>query len=157
MYHLISGRYVFPGESPIDRLGQRINGRPTPLGDLVPDLPAGLPEVMDRLLANKPKDRYQTAEEAAEALEALLPSKPRRSSRPARESIELGEESPFPQVRLDGPSEPAVGGILPEYPAWFEPIAGLAEQSPRGLLVLFLAMLLLSFGAGILTALLIRR
>ncbi len=40
MYHLITGRHAFPGESPIERLGKRINGRPVPITDLRPDLPA---------------------------------------------------------------------------------------------------------------------
>src|SRR5205823_4895361 len=71
MYHLMTGVLAFPGESPIERLGKRINGRPVPITDLLPGLPARLVHTFDRLMANKPQDRFQTAEEAAEALQSL--------------------------------------------------------------------------------------
>ena len=77
MYHLITGRHAFPGESPIERLGKRISGRPTPITDHRPDLPPSLIAVMDKLMASKPADRYQTGQEAADALSALV--RPRKS------------------------------------------------------------------------------
>ena len=40
LYHLISGKQAFPGDSPIERLGQRINNRPTPITDHRPELPS---------------------------------------------------------------------------------------------------------------------
>ncbi len=93
MYHLISGRLPFPGEAPVERLGKRINGRPRPVEEVVADLPPGLSEVMSRLLANKVHDRYQTADEAADALRKPPPeeggpvvrvSSPRLARRPGR-------------------------------------------------------------------------
>ena len=39
MYHLITGRHAFPGDSPIERLGKRINGRPVPITDVRIDMP----------------------------------------------------------------------------------------------------------------------
>src|SRR4029077_11364204 len=60
MYHLMTGLLAFPGDSPIERRGKRINGRPVPLTDILPDAPRRLVETMDRLMANKPQDRYQS-------------------------------------------------------------------------------------------------
>src|SRR4051812_50144046 len=54
MYHLISGRLPFPGDAPIERLGKRINGRPVPINDVKPDLPASVVRVLDKLPAAQP-------------------------------------------------------------------------------------------------------
>ena len=61
MYHLMSGKLPFPGESPIERLGKRIGGRHTPITDYLPNIPDNFVRVLDRLLAHKPHERYATA------------------------------------------------------------------------------------------------
>ncbi|HEU5115972.1 MAG TPA: serine/threonine-protein kinase [Isosphaeraceae bacterium] len=146
MYHIISGRHVFPGNSPVERLGQRINGTPTPLADLVPDLPAGMSEVMDRLLANKPRDRYQTAEEAAEALERLLPGRA-NLGRPAARATEPSPAEPAEHKVVEVEVE-----VEPDFPAWFRPLAELAENSPLGAAIALLLGALVFFGLGFFSA-----
>src|SRR3954468_16328242 len=42
MYHLMTGKLPFPGNTPIERLGMRLGGRPVPITDHLPDLPSGL-------------------------------------------------------------------------------------------------------------------
>ena len=81
VYHLMSGRLPFPGESPIERLGLRLSGKPIPISSHLPDLPSGLVQIIHKLLAHKPEDRFQKAEEAAEALQALL--RPRSRTAPS--------------------------------------------------------------------------
>ena len=49
MYHLMSGKLPFPGDSPIERLGKRISGRHTPITDHLPDIPANFVRVLDKL------------------------------------------------------------------------------------------------------------
>lgn len=144
MYHVISGRHVFPGESPVERLGQRINGEPVPLGDLV-DLPPGMGEVMDRLLANRPRDRYQTAEEASEALRRLLPAR----SAPVRPGPGPEDASEHQVVEVEVQVEP-------DYPSWFRPLAELAESSPGGAAVALFLGALVFFGLGFFSAFLLR-
>ena len=61
MYHLMTARLPFPGNSPIERLGKRISGRHVPITEYLPDLPASFVKVLDRLLAHKPHERYPTA------------------------------------------------------------------------------------------------
>src|SRR5262249_952443 len=50
-------------------MASRIKGRPLALRDLRPGLPTSLVEVVERLMANRPDDRYSTATAAAEALQ----------------------------------------------------------------------------------------
>jgi serine/threonine-protein kinase len=148
MYHLISGRLPFPGESPIDRLGKRISGRPTPITEVRPDLPPGLAPVIDKLLAHKPADRYQTAQDVVEALEAL--TRPRKKPAPAAPSPVAKRPiapsaQPAPQAAALAPAKAAK---VPEYPAWFRPLARFVERSPKGALAAAVGLLLAIFASG---------
>ncbi len=174
MFHLISGRLPFPGDSPVERLGKRINGKPAPITDLVGDLPAGLAEVMEALLANRPHERFQTALEAAEALHDLLPPKESSgiSRRPGYSGVanlsgasgsaiaRPASASSMPSTQVAPPPapppEPEYVEVRPEYPLWFGPIASMAENSPAALVLLASLSILILFASGFLTALLIR-
>ena len=149
MYHLITGRLPFPGSTPVDRLGKRISGRAVPIQEVRPDLPSSLVEVMDKLLQPKPHDRYQTGEEVAEALHSLVR---RKGSGRKKEHAEPAPPPPPPQP----PPPPELVTVRPEYPAWFRPLADLAERSPAGALSALVALLLVVFGAGFLVAMLVR-
>ena len=72
MYHLLTGQLPFPGETILEQLGRRIRGGPVPITDVRPDLSPRLVEVLDRLMARQPEDRYQTGAEAADALRGVL-------------------------------------------------------------------------------------
>jgi serine/threonine-protein kinase len=134
MYHMITGRQAFPGDSPIERLGRRINNRHVPITDLRPDLPASLVAVLDKLLATKPHDRYQTAGEAAQALQALVKSKKEIAA--AAQAKKAAAEAPPPvPARPVEPLEPVVVTVRPNYPVWFAPLAQLAETKPTAALL----------------------
>ena len=140
MYHLITGRHAFPGESPIERLGKRISGRPVPITDLRPDLPPSLVAVMDRLMASKPQDRYQTGQEAADALSGLI-----RSRKSAGAASKAGPDAPPAPAP---PPPPEVIRVTPTYPRWFRPLAGLAEARPGVALTSAIATLICVAGIG---------
>ncbi|GIW86984.1 MAG: hypothetical protein KatS3mg108_1308 [Isosphaeraceae bacterium] len=156
MYHVISGQRPFPGDSDVERLGKRLNSMPVPLADKVPGLPPGLAEVMDRLLAIKPQDRYQTAEEAAEALERVGTMGPSRSS---VSGVSLPAAAAAPSGSAAAPS-PAVQTVVkvvekrvevpvePEYPRWFVPMARMAVEHPRRLGGLAAAALAIAAALG---------
>jgi serine/threonine-protein kinase len=150
MYHLITGRHAFPGESPIERLGRRISGKPVPITDLRPDLPASLVAVMDKLMAAKPQDRYQTGQEAADALSALI--RPRKSQHAAPRA-DYESASSTPSVP---PPPPQVVTVTPEYPAWFRPLAKLAETRPGVALSSLIATIAAVAGIGFAIGRLIR-
>ncbi len=134
MYHLITGRQAFPGETPIERLGRRINNRHVPITDLRPDIPASLVAVLDKLLANKPQDRYQTAGEAAEALSGLVKSR-KAIAAAAQAKKDAAEAAPSPVAvkavmqPVETPA-PVIVKVEPNYPGWFAPLARLAENRP---------------------------
>ncbi|MEI7921703.1 MAG: protein kinase [Planctomycetota bacterium] len=75
MYHLMTGRSPFQHENPISRLAMRIQSKPTPIRDYLPDLPSRVVSVIDKMLATMPEDRYQSGFEASEALQSLLRKK----------------------------------------------------------------------------------
>jgi serine/threonine-protein kinase len=72
MYHLLTGQVPFPGATVVECLKRRAEGNPVPIADLRPDLPLQMVEVLDKLMAPRPENRFQTGSEAAEALQALL-------------------------------------------------------------------------------------
>lgn len=149
MYHLISGRLPFPGDTPVDRLGKRISGRPTPILSHNPDLPSPLVQVLDRLLATRPQDRYQTANEAAEALQGLI----RKKSAPATRVVL--EPSPAPPEPAP-PPPPQIVTVSPDYAGWFRPLASFALASPHGALAALIGLSVAIFGAGFVTAMMLR-
>jgi serine/threonine-protein kinase len=70
-YHMLSGRPPFTGESPLAVAVQHVKTEPAQLTALHPELPAGLAQIVHRLLAKQPRDRYQSAAEVLRALRAL--------------------------------------------------------------------------------------
>jgi serine/threonine-protein kinase len=153
MYHLMTGRLPFPGKTPIERLGLRLSGRPVPITELLPELPSGLVHVIDRLLSNEPRDRFQNAEEAGEALQSLLRHRSRSSS-----SGDAGyrKASVAPPAKANEPSVLALPVVspaapapaAPRYPRWFQPLASLAERRPRAALLTIAAALVAAMGCG---------
>jgi serine/threonine-protein kinase len=71
MYHLLTGQIPFPGETVVECLTRRAQGKAVPITSLRPDLSPTLVGVLDKLMACRPDDRYQTAAEAATALQAV--------------------------------------------------------------------------------------
>ena len=172
MYHLMTGRLPFPGDSQIERLGKRISGKPVPLIDVMTDVPPALIQVMDKLLAQKVQDRFQTADEAAEALQALIRPRTKSSSGVNRRPASLPEPDAVPSSAMlpathpTSPSAPSpatapvaatpegaslaypIIKVRVEYPGWFRPLATLAETNPAGALLAILGALGAAFGSG---------
>ncbi|SIO63144.1 serine/threonine protein kinase [Singulisphaera sp. GP187] len=159
MYHMMTGRLPYPGENPIERLGKRISGRPVPLTEVQPNLPAGLVKVVDKLLAYKPSERFQTATEASEALLALIRPRTKRVAPPPEREPAPAPAPASPAVVVTPPpvaAPPAVITVRPNYPTWFQPLASFAEQKPRAALCAALGTLAVTFACGFGIALLVR-
>jgi serine/threonine protein kinase len=161
MYHLMSGKLPFPGDSPIERLGKRIGGRHTPITEYLPEMPASFVRVLDKLLAHKPHERYATAAEAAKALQSLIRPKIRPVA-PAQPVAPPGPASPDALAAAElkpPPAAPAPLSIVhvrPSYPRWFEPVARLAERRPKSALTGLVMILAATFGAGFLLSMSLR-
>ena len=157
LYHLITGKQAFPGDNPIERLGRRINNRPVPITDHKPELPSSLVQVLDKLLATKPHDRYQSAADAAEALQGLI--RPRKSAAaagqtaPTRKNVAApaGDPEAVPTQQHAPPAPappPVVVTVRPTYPRWFRPLAGLAERRPVAALLSVIGGASVAAGVG---------
>jgi eukaryotic-like serine/threonine-protein kinase len=69
LYHMLAGAPPFPEGSLTERLLRHIEVDPPDVRSLNPRVPEALQQVLQRMLAKKPKHRYQTAAELLEALE----------------------------------------------------------------------------------------
>lgn len=77
LYELAAGEPPFNGKTPLAVLKRVTEEQPVPLRERNPDLPEWFVLLVDRLLAKKPADRFQSAREVANTLEhfwALLKS-----------------------------------------------------------------------------------
>jgi serine/threonine-protein kinase len=68
LYECLAGRVPFLGETDTDTALARLNRDPTDLARLRPTLPYGLAELVHRLLARRPMDRFATGAELRAAL-----------------------------------------------------------------------------------------
>jgi serine/threonine-protein kinase len=160
MYHLMTGKLAFPGESPIDRLGKRLSAKPVPITEYIPDMPSSAVRVLEKLIAYKPQDRYATALEAAEALQNLIRPKPRPAPTAAANSQagKAARPKAAAPVEAAGPAQataPEPSAPLPlaetartKFPVWFTPLARAVEHQPTGALLGLITTLVLIFGAG---------
>ncbi len=69
-YILLTGKPPFENEKPLKIMFAHASEAPTPPSSLNPDVPRDLEAVVMRCLEKNPADRYQTADELAEALQA---------------------------------------------------------------------------------------
>jgi serine/threonine-protein kinase len=67
-YFLLTGQPPFPDGGALEKMMQHQLDEPAPVEGLRPDVPPGVAAVLRRLLAKRPEDRYQSADEVAEAL-----------------------------------------------------------------------------------------
>ena len=68
LHHLLTGQVPFPGSSFSEKYEAHAHREPPPVEELCPEVPGGLSLVVQKMMAKRPADRFQTAAEAAEAL-----------------------------------------------------------------------------------------
>ena len=73
LYHLIGGQTPFQDKNVMTQMVKHATEKAPSLSTLVKKLPAGLEAVVEKMMAKKPDDRYQTPDEAAKALSPFLP------------------------------------------------------------------------------------
>ncbi|MFN6304083.1 MAG: serine/threonine-protein kinase [Planctomycetota bacterium] len=71
-YHMLSGRPPFSGDTALALAMQHIQAEPVPLGQLRPDLPKDLIDIVHRLLKKSPEDRFASAMELARELRNFI-------------------------------------------------------------------------------------
>ena len=117
LYELLTKEVPFPGENFVAVAMRHINEAPPPLRDKRPDVSPRLEAAVQRAMAKRPEDRFQTMADFCAELEANLaesqgatvvatPATPRRRSRPARRGA-----NPWPIV-LALVALIAIGGVI---------------------------------------------
>jgi len=77
LYFMLTGQVLFPKKKGrAAKLEAHWNEQPQPIRQLKPDVPAELVQIVERLLAKEPEQRYSTAREVAFALKPF--AKPKR-------------------------------------------------------------------------------
>jgi len=71
MYEMLCGRVPFRGETPISIALKHIQDQPEPPTKINPQVPPQLEKIVLKLLAKRPADRFQSAQELSSALERL--------------------------------------------------------------------------------------
>ena len=75
LYHMLTGQVPFGGPHVRDKLYLQQASDPTPVEELRSDVPIGVAAVVRKLMAKKPRDRYQDPTEVAAVLRPyLIPS-----------------------------------------------------------------------------------
>jgi serine/threonine-protein kinase len=114
-YQAVTGRLPFESTSQFDLMLAHVNKPPQPPGDVRPDLPPQLNEVILRALAKEPLDRYQTAQEFREALERVQPPAPAPSG-----PLKVAETPTPPRPALP-PLTPPLAGLPAGAAIWTSP------------------------------------
>lgn len=71
LYYLLSGRAPFADASVIEKLKRHAEQEPVPLEHLQIEIPGELAEVIRKMMAKDPDERYQTPQEVADALDKV--------------------------------------------------------------------------------------
>ncbi len=138
-YHLLAGEPPFPGGSPFDKLMRHQTGTASPLRARRKDVPAALEALIGRLLAKRPDDRHDTAQDLADELCGIGSG--------AAEVIFLDGPSTMPYPADDLAPTQAIP--LPPPPSAPPPPPPPSRRVPRGRPRLWFAA---AAGVGVLTA-----
>jgi serine/threonine-protein kinase len=112
LYECLAGRVPFLGETDTDTALARLNRDPTDLARLRPTLPYGLAELVHRLLARRPMDRFATGAELRTALTAIA----NRTADPTAATPPAGSPSRMPtseSAPVTGSQPSTIGGYRP--------------------------------------------
>jgi tRNA A-37 threonylcarbamoyl transferase component Bud32 len=72
LYCCLTGRPPFAEGSAVEKMMAHQTKEPTSLKELAPEVPDGLAEIIKKLMAKRPEDRYNGCDEVVEALEPFL-------------------------------------------------------------------------------------
>jgi eukaryotic-like serine/threonine-protein kinase len=82
LYHALTGQPPFPDKSVLNQVMRHATEPPRPLSDFMPQVPDGLQNVLNWMMAKDPAQRYPTPERAAQALQLFLRNTPQPAAPP---------------------------------------------------------------------------
>ncbi|MGH9676974.1 MAG: serine/threonine protein kinase, partial [Candidatus Acidiferrum sp.] len=101
-YHLLTGQVPFPGDNHLDVVEKKKIGKYIPAGELNAAVPRVLDQILSRMLAMEPRDRYQTVSDLIVELERSRLAAPV----PGYADPELALQDPLVRSRMAARSEP---------------------------------------------------
>ena len=103
LYELLTGKLPFDAAQPMEYIQRHIKEVPIPIHVRAPSrtFPPGLWDVINKTLAKRPNDRFQSASEFGQALQAILtPSQPPLSQPPPAQNPQFTPPGPYsPQAQ----------------------------------------------------------
>jgi serine/threonine-protein kinase len=121
LYFSLTGKYPFPDGTAVDKMMAHQTKKPQPIRELSPDVPQGLVDAVDRLMAKTPEARFSRTGEVIEALRSFAQS-------PGSMTPRAPLRAPRPQSTFPSNSNPAASGHAPD---WTTPAAPFT--APRAL------------------------
>lgn len=130
LYYCLSGQFPFPDGNPVKKMVGHQFEQPAPLGELVSGVPPALEEVVGRLMAKAPGDRYPWIDDAVQELQAVAADRRLGQSwQGARARSAHAELRPAPAEEEEQPEPPA------PRPAPWPAIAGVTIGVLSGLIL----------------------
>jgi len=105
LYEFVTGQLPFDADDPVALIGQHLNQQPTPPSELADDLAPELQDIILKLMAKDPLERYESADQVLDALQAYLSEQQDSAHARVLHNIPLdltsfiGRESEVEQVR----------------------------------------------------------
>jgi serine/threonine-protein kinase len=119
LYYALAGRYPFPDGTAVEKMMAHQSKQPTPLRELVAEVPEALIEVVERLMQKSPDARYSGVDELVDALHSYADEAPAQAAKPlshfGQTKSSFGRSTPEP-ARGSTPL-PGVGGLPMPRPA----------------------------------------
>jgi len=103
-YHMICGRPPFEGDTPISVMYKHVNEPLPSPKEIDPDIPEKICAVIDKMMAKRPDDRYQTCEEVLAELEPFCQAHPAKIS-PVLEATSSEADKTMAISEADGEAE----------------------------------------------------
>jgi serine/threonine-protein kinase len=126
LYFCLTGQYPFPDGTAVEKMMAHQTRQPTPVRELVPEVPEDLAAVVERLMKKAPEARFPRS---IDIIDALKPFAAAATARPVR-PVERAANSVIPQ-----PSNGVKPSWAPETPAAQKPVTHPnlpTRQSLRG-------------------------
>jgi serine/threonine-protein kinase len=102
LYHLVTGEVPFPGDNHLEVVDKKNLGFFPPASSINPQVPKELDDILDKMLARDPRDRYQTASELIVDLERSNLA----AAVPSFVDPNLALQDPVVRERLTAPAQP---------------------------------------------------
>jgi serine/threonine-protein kinase len=99
LHECVTGRQAFPGDDVAKVLGDILDGRRTPAGDLRLDLPEGFERIIDRATSRDPAARFPSVRAMGEALLAFASPKAVLTWASTFGGVETSSAAPTPSIR----------------------------------------------------------